>query len=215
MNLRLLHLLLGRQVLYHSCRLGSLLLLLVWETEGLSGPSSWPAETARCLPYFLLPAPNPPAGQGQEGKGGLPLFLSAVCQLYFLLRNLWKGLNNKASDDRCPSSQGQKDTEMSPWSRRPAAPCSTPSQARAARSRGPPSLQPLFPSHSLLSLLWRSFKSHLVQRFPTFVAPGTVLWKTIFPWTGVGGWFWDGSRALHSLCTFCSYYISSIQIIRH
>ena len=24
-----------------------------------------------------------------------------------------------------------------------------------------------------------------------------VLWKTIFPWTGGGGWFGDDSRALH------------------
>ena len=121
------------------------------------------------------------------------MLLNAVCQLYLLLRNLWKGLNNKASDDRCPSSQGQKDTEMSPWSRRPAAPCSTPSQARAARSGGPPSLQPLFPSHSLPSLLWRSFKGHLVQRFPTFVALGTRFVEDSFSmdWGGgmVSGWF--------------------------
>ena len=29
---------------------------------------------------------------------------------------------------------------------------------------------------------------------------GLVLWKMIFPWTGVGGWFQDDSSALHLLC---------------
>ena len=28
-----------------------------------------------------------------------------------------------------------------------------------------------------------------------------VSWKTIFPWTGLGGWFWSDSRALDLSCT--------------
>ena len=30
---------------------------------------------------------------------------------------------------------------------------------------------------------------------------GSVLWKTIFPWTGPEGWFQDDSTTLHLLCT--------------
>ena len=30
---------------------------------------------------------------------------------------------------------------------------------------------------------------------------GVILWKTIFPETGEGGWFGDDSSALHTLCT--------------
>ena len=144
------------------------------------------------------------------------MLLSAVCQLYLLLRKLWKGLNNKASDDRCPSSQWQKATEMSPWSRRPVAPRSTPSQTRAARSGGPPSHQPLFPAHSLPSLLWRSFKGHLVQRSPTFVAPGTSFVEDNFSMSwGRGDGFGMGQVHYIYCALFYSYYISSIQIIRH
>ena len=40
-----------------------------------------------------------------------------------------------------------------------------------------------------------------MQWFPTFLAPGTYFMETIFPWTQVGGWFGEDSRALHLLCT--------------
>jgi len=41
----------------------------------------------------------------------------------------------------------------------------------------------------------------LKQQSPTFLAPGPVSWKTIFPPTGVGGWFGDDSSTLYLLCT--------------
>ena len=40
------------------------------------------------------------------------------------------------------------------------------------------------------------------QGFLTFLTAGTVLWKTIFPWTGLGGWFGEDSSALHLLDTW-------------
>lgn len=111
-------------------------------------------------PPSLLPAPHsscrPP---GRRGRGGLPLLLGAVGNCTVLLRKLWKGLN-KAGDDGCPSSQGQKATEMSPWSGRPSG-SSAPSKAES--SHGPPSHQALLLLPSLLSLLWGSFKGHLVH----------------------------------------------------
>ena len=39
------------------------------------------------------------------------------------------------------------------------------------------------------------------QGFLTFLTAGTVSWKTIFPWTGLGGWFGEDSSALHLLDT--------------
>ena len=38
------------------------------------------------------------------------------------------------------------------------------------------------------------------QQFLAFLAAGTISWKTIFSWTGVGGCFLDQSSALHLLC---------------
>ena len=38
-------------------------------------------------------------------------------------------------------------------------------------------------------------------RAPTILHQEPVSWKTVFPWTGVRGWFGDDSSALHLLCT--------------
>ena len=38
---------------------------------------------------------------------------------------------------------------------------------------------------------------------------GPASWKTVFPWTRVGGWFGDDLSALHLLCTFFYYSYSS------
>ena len=38
-------------------------------------------------------------------------------------------------------------------------------------------------------------------RFPTFLAPGLISWKRIFPQTGWGGWFGDDLSTLHLSCT--------------
>ena len=38
-----------------------------------------------------------------------------------------------------------------------------------------------------------------------------VLWKTVFPWTGVGGWLQDDSRALYLLCTLLYLRLSGIR----
>ena len=46
----------------------------------------------------------------------------------------------------------------------------------------------------------------LVQRSPTFLAPGTSFVEYSFSMDWVGGWFWDDSSALHLLCSlflFC------------
>ena len=36
-----------------------------------------------------------------------------------------------------------------------------------------------------------------LQQSPNYLVPGTSSWKTIFPRTRVGVWFWDDSRILH------------------
>ena len=59
-----------------------------------------------------------------------------------------------------------------------------------------------FHLHSLCVVL--SISGPLDQWSPTFLAPGTTVWKTIFPQTGVGGWgscFQDDSSALRLLGT--------------
>ena len=50
------------------------------------------------------------------------------------------------------------------------------------------------------------FISPTVQWSPAFGDQEPVLWKIIFPWTWLGEWSGDNSRALHLLCTlflFC------------
>ena len=39
-----------------------------------------------------------------------------------------------------------------------------------------------------MSVSWLTQQHLLERRSPTFLAPGTGLWKTVFPWRGWGGW---------------------------